>query len=232
MANETMQNLANLSKKSVQQVESTYNSLMDSMKKTNSTYKSYQIEKNPNTKSKKYATFMGEFMVQLKQKLGINKDVQVESVLRESEEIVNVWADFEWKDRSGKVDEEMSIGQKNDFEEAFGGEFGEVPEEIDNDGYNVAYQITRTQYEWCVSNYSDNFTLEPEAVIEEDGEVGSVNTSSMGSPTTANGSPAPFGNSAIYADKIGFTSRKGDFKVSKRKIRESVEYLNKIMKDF
>lgn len=72
--------------------------------------------------------------------------------------------------------------------------------------------------------------------LTEEGEVGSVNTGSMGSPTTADGSPAPYGSSAIYADRISMTSRGGQVgmpkpfkKKKKKKIRESIEYIDNLL---
>lgn len=71
---------------------------------------------------------------------------------------------------------------------------------------------------------------ESEEMIEEDGEIAtSVNTTNMGSPTTADGQKSPHGSSAIYAKRMGMTSRGGDIKKKKKKIRESIEYIDTLI---
>jgi hypothetical protein len=80
MPSETIIKLGQLSKKSPQSVEQTYNSLMDQMKKSNSIYKRYEQQKDPLQKNKLYGEFMASFMLELKKKLGIQKDLQVEDV--------------------------------------------------------------------------------------------------------------------------------------------------------
>lgn len=240
MPNQTMVKLGLLSKKSPAAVENMYNALMDQLKKSNPIYKAYDVipEANIDAKNKKYGEFMAFFMKELKKKLGIDEKLEVEGynpkgVIMESEQKIHVWAIFTWTDRDGSIDDELSENNRQSFEEAFDKMWNEYPNEIDTDGFDVAYEMTKDQYNWCLSKYNDYFTLEPEEIEEE---VGSVSTSSMGSPTTADGSPAPYGSSAIYADRISMTSRGGQvgmpkpFKKKKKKIRESIEYIDNLLK--
>ena len=78
MPNETMIKLGLLSKKSPIAVEKMYDQVMEQLKKTNPIYKKYTVEKSPQNKTKIYSEFMGIVMTELKKKLGINKDLQVE----------------------------------------------------------------------------------------------------------------------------------------------------------
>lgn len=236
MPNETMIKLGLLSKKSPAAVESVYNALMDQLKKSNAIYKAYDTipEANVDAKSKKYGEFMAVFMKELKKKLGIDVKLEVESYkpISESSTSIAVWAVFTWIDRDGRVDDEMSQERKEDFEKEFEKVWGELPEEINTSGFDIEYKMTKEQYVWCYEKYNDLFTLEPEEIVEE---VGSVSTASMGSPTTANGSPAPYGSSAIYADRMSMTSRGGQVGMpkplkKKKKVRESIEYINNLLR--
>ena len=211
-----------------------------------------------NMKEKKYEEYWGEVMLKVRTKLGmknpkinipesvieevedlVRKAIRIkyniqESVMKESEEMVKVWVDFSFTDRSGYVDYDISKTQRYDFEEAFGAEFGEVPEETDYDDAKVEYVMTRTQYEWCEKNFETYFILDPEVIIKEDGEgaVAAVTTSNMGGATTASGEKAPYGSSAIYAQRMGMVSRAGSIgmpKKKKKKIRESIEYIDSLI---
>lgn len=67
----------------------------------------------------------------------------------------------------------------------------------------------------------------------EDAQAG-ITTGNVGSPNMSTGEPAKFGNSSIYAPKVGpMISRKGDipFKKKKKKVREFVEFYNENEQD-
>lgn len=276
MPNETMIKLGQLSKKSPQQVETTYNTLMDQLKKSNSLYKAYDNEQNPNNKSKKYGEFMAFFMKELKKKLGIAPTLEVESIIRESSDLELEYiklANLEDKEifaiEAGMINMLKIIRAemkpiKARINELEGSEIYPIDESVIREsslnikGYKRGKRSADVRWEkgkgYVVSflddgqesyqSYSDEISATRAAKrfiskeeLEEDGEgaVAGITTGNMGSPTMATGEKAPFGSSAIYADRASMTSRGGQvgmpkpLKKKKKKIRESIEYIDRII---
>lgn len=76
-----IQSLADLSKKSPESVEKIWNDVTEALKKKDSDYKRYSLEKNDNLKAQFLGKFNQKVLDQVKQRLGIKKDVQIQEGL-------------------------------------------------------------------------------------------------------------------------------------------------------